>query len=63
MKPVTVTGKWDHHRQTITANEMQTRSLDKTTDFEPVYSLKGKITIKGIRKFIHLAFHQFGTFN
>ncbi|MEO2075010.1 MAG: ATP-dependent DNA helicase RecG [Bacillus sp. (in: firmicutes)] len=57
---ITVTGKWDAHRQTITANEMQTGPYAKTKDFEPVYSLRGKLTAKGMRKFIHLAFQQYG---
>jgi ATP-dependent DNA helicase RecG len=57
---ITVTGKWDAHRQTITANEMQAGPNAKTKDFEPVYSLRGKLTIKGMRKFIHLAFQQYG---
>ena len=57
---ITVTGKWDAHRQTITANEMQAGPNAKSKDFEPVYSLRGKLTIKGMRKFIHLAFHQYG---
>ncbi|MDR6124217.1 ATP-dependent DNA helicase RecG [Bacillus sp. SLBN-46] len=57
---ITITGKWDAHRQTITANEMQAGPNAKTKDFEPVYSLRGKLTIKGMRKFIHLAFQQYG---
>lgn len=39
---ITVTGKWDAHRQTITANEMQTGHNTKANDFEPVYSLREK---------------------
>jgi len=57
---ITVTGKWDAHRQTITANEMQIGHNTKATEFEPVYSLRGKVTTKGMRKFIHLAFQQYG---
>ncbi|MDF2856665.1 MAG: ATP-dependent helicase [Neobacillus sp.] len=57
---ITVTGKWDAHRQTITATEMQAGNNTKPKDFEPVYSLKGKITTKGMRKFISVAFGQFG---
>lgn len=57
---ITVTGKWDQHRQTITGNELQMGSNQKNNAFEPVYLLKGKLTMKGIRKFINLAFHQFG---
>ncbi|MGF6951166.1 ATP-dependent DNA helicase RecG [Neobacillus sp. B4I6] len=59
---ITVTGKWDAHRQTITANEMQSGTNAKTKDFEPVYSLRGKLTTKGIRKFISIAFQQYGHF-
>jgi len=59
---VTVTGKWDAHRQTITANELQIGPNRKQNDFEPIYSLKGKITTKGMRKFIGLALQQYGGF-
>lgn len=59
---ITVTGKWDAHRQTITANEMQSGTHSKANGFEPVYSLRGKITTKGMRKFIMLAFKQYGQF-
>jgi ATP-dependent DNA helicase RecG len=59
---ITVTGKWDAHRQTITASEMQAGPNGKIKDFEPVYSLRGKITNKGMRKFIYLAFQQYGQF-
>lgn len=59
---VTISGKWDAHRQTITANEFQAGSSTKQNDFEPVYSLRGRLTTKGIRKFISLAFQQFGSF-
>lgn len=57
---ITVTGKWDAHRQTITANEVQLGTNAKVNEFEPVYSLRGKITTKGMRKFISLAFQQYG---
>ncbi|WP_066318436.1 ATP-dependent DNA helicase RecG [Bacillus sp. FJAT-29814] len=58
---ITVTGKWDAHRQTITANEVQLGTNTKVNQFEPVYSLRGKITTKGMRKFISLAFQQYGS--
>ncbi|MEH7122903.1 ATP-dependent DNA helicase RecG [Bacillus sp. JJ1773] len=58
---VTVTGKWDQHRQTITASELHVGSVIKSKDFEPVYAVKGKVTVKGLRRFISLAFSQFGT--
>lgn len=58
---VTVTGKWDQHRQMVTASEIHIGSSVKSKDFEPVYTVKGKITVKGLRRFINLAFSQFGS--
>ncbi|MHC0037203.1 ATP-dependent DNA helicase RecG [Pseudoneobacillus sp. C159] len=58
--PITVTGKWDKFRQTITANEMKKADSIQAKDFEPVYHLKGNLTMKGIRRFVQLAFSQFG---
>jgi ATP-dependent DNA helicase RecG len=57
---VTITGKWDQHRQTITANEMAVGSYQKEKEFEPVYAVKGKVTVKVIRRLIHNAFVQYG---
>jgi ATP-dependent DNA helicase RecG len=57
---ITITGKWDKYRQTITANEMKKAGTLQTKDFEPVYHLKGNLTVKGIRRFIQLAFSQYG---
>jgi ATP-dependent DNA helicase RecG len=60
-EPITVTGKWDQHRQTITANEMKIATVAKVTEFVPVYHIKGNITVKGLRKFIHLAISKYGS--
>ncbi|MFE8699038.1 ATP-dependent DNA helicase RecG [Cytobacillus sp. FJAT-54145] len=57
---ITVTGKWDQHRQTITASEAKLGSVVQTKDFEPVYAVRGSVTVKGIRRFINLAFSQYG---
>ncbi|MBB6443798.1 ATP-dependent DNA helicase RecG [Bacillus benzoevorans] len=57
---VTVSGKWDSHRQLITANEMKIGGTLGSNDYEPVYAVKGSITMKGIRRFIKLAFSQYG---
>jgi ATP-dependent DNA helicase RecG len=57
---ITITGKWDQHRQTISANEFHNGVPVQNNNFEPVYALKGSLTMKGIRKFISLAFHQCG---
>ncbi|MFZ0446829.1 MAG: ATP-dependent DNA helicase RecG [Bacillus sp. (in: firmicutes)] len=57
---ITVSGKWDSHRQAITANEIKTGSSTNTKDFEPIYAIKGNITVKAIRRYISLALSQFG---
>jgi ATP-dependent DNA helicase RecG len=57
---ITVTGKWDQHRQTITANEMTVGEQVKSQNYKPVYAVKGKMTVKTIRRLIKLAFSQFG---
>lgn len=57
---ITVSGKWDSHRQMITANEMKIGGALGNNDYEPVYNVKGSITMKGIRRFIKLAFSQYG---
>jgi ATP-dependent DNA helicase RecG len=59
--PITVTGKWDQHRQTITANEMKKVGSSQKKEFEPVYHIKGNLTVKGLRRFIQLAITQYGT--
>jgi ATP-dependent DNA helicase RecG len=59
--PITVTGKWDQHRQTITANEMKKVGNSQKKEFEPVYHIKGNLTVKGLRRYIQLAINQYGT--
>jgi ATP-dependent DNA helicase RecG len=56
---VTVTGKWDQHRQTITVSEISFTPYSVDKEIEPVYSVKGKVTVKGMRRFISLAFKQY----
>ncbi|MCA1030034.1 ATP-dependent DNA helicase RecG [Bacillus timonensis] len=58
-QPITLTGKWDQHRQTITVSEISFSPYSKTNDVEPVYSTKGKINVKGMRRFIALALQQY----
>ncbi len=52
---VTVTGKWDKHRQTITVQQLSFGPKKEQSGIEPVYSIKGKLTVKGIKKFVSLA--------
>lgn len=57
---VTVTGKWDRHRQTITGSECHIGENRQEKEYEPVYSIKGSMTVKGLRRYIGNAFKQFG---
>jgi ATP-dependent DNA helicase RecG len=57
---VTITGKWDQHRQTITASQMTVGPYSRDKEYEPVYNVKGKVTVKQIRRLIKNAFSQFG---
>lgn len=55
----TVTGKWDKNRQTITAQEVIFGPRKEISGIEPVYSVKGKLTVKGMRKFISVAIKEY----
>ncbi|MBS4193947.1 ATP-dependent DNA helicase RecG [Lederbergia citri] len=57
---ITVTGKWDKHRQTITGQDIKIGSQTETADFEPVYPVKSPITVKALRRFIVQAFNEYG---
>lgn len=59
---VTITGKWDRHRQTITGSECHIGSYRAEQEFEPVYSVRGSINVKQMRRFISNAFNQFGSY-
>ncbi|OIJ09865.1 ATP-dependent DNA helicase RecG [Anaerobacillus arseniciselenatis] len=57
---VTLTGKWDQHRLTLTVNECKIGASTQTDRYEPVYSVGGKVTVKSLKKMIHTAIEQFG---
>ncbi|MFP3124109.1 ATP-dependent DNA helicase RecG [Ectobacillus funiculus] len=59
---VTITGKWDQHRQTISVTEVHFGALVRQQDVEPVYSIKGKLTVKQMRRFISHALQQYGQY-
>lgn len=56
---VTITGKWNKHRQQITVQEMKFGVQKRDQLIEPVYSVKGELTTKKMRRFIYLAMKQF----
>lgn len=58
---VTVTGKWDAYALSITVNDLKFGPLERTDAYEPVYSVKGGLTSKGLRKIIRAALERYGS--
>ncbi|WP_054708422.1 ATP-dependent DNA helicase RecG [Bacillus sp. JCM 19041] len=58
---VTVTGKWDAHRLSITGSELKLGVVERKGDVEPVYHSSGKITSKQMQKWIAMAIEMFAT--
>ncbi|TLS37329.1 ATP-dependent DNA helicase RecG [Pseudalkalibacillus caeni] len=56
---VTVTGKWDQHRMTLTVFEVKFSPFNPEQTIEPVYHAGGKVTVKAIRKSIRTALNQY----
>lgn len=56
---VTITGKWDQHRQTISVSELHFGPVVRRQEVEPVYSVKGKLTVKQMRRFIEQALKEY----
>ena len=56
---ITVSGKWDQHRQTITVNQYKTGPHQQMEEFESVYATKGKLTSKSIRRYIKEALKHY----
>ena len=52
---VTVTGKWDRGRQSISASNFNAGPKDGQANFEPVYSLKGVMHQKTFRRYMRSA--------
>jgi ATP-dependent DNA helicase RecG len=56
---VTITGKWDKHRQTVNVSEMKTGEVTRSQELKPLYHTKGEVTTKGLMRFIQNAFDQY----
>lgn len=59
---VTVTGKWDRGRQVINGTKITFGTKDEQADFEPVYSVKGKLSQTKFRHFMRQALDQYGCY-
>ncbi|ANC76827.1 ATP-dependent DNA helicase RecG [Fictibacillus phosphorivorans] len=56
---LTVTGKWDRNKMTITVSDVHFGTFSDDHKIEPVYSVKGSLYGKTMRKIIDSAFRQF----
>ncbi|WP_240732955.1 ATP-dependent DNA helicase RecG [Jeotgalibacillus sp. S-D1] len=59
---ITVTGKWDRHRQMITAQTFKLGPQQGEEEFSPVYPLKGAMTNRVLKKLIHQALNRSESF-
>ncbi len=49
---IQVTGKWDQHRMTLNAVEVRMGGQEREHLVEPVYSVRGNLTMRQMRKFV-----------
>ncbi|KIL47679.1 ATP-dependent DNA helicase RecG [Jeotgalibacillus campisalis] len=56
---ITVTGKWDRHRQIITAQTYKLGPQQGEEEFSPVYPLKGSMTNRTLKKLIQQALKHY----
>lgn len=57
---ITVSGKWDKHRQTITCSHIVFGPHQQVTPFLPVYPVKGNVTVSALRRYIENALKKYG---
>ncbi|WP_240375266.1 ATP-dependent DNA helicase RecG [Bacillus piscicola] len=57
---VTLTGKWDKYKLTITVQDVSFGMPDPTKQIEAVYSITGKVTMKQLRRAIGMALDTYG---
>lgn len=56
----TLTGKWDAHRLQITVSHYQKGTPDHEAEINPVYSIKGKMTINRLKNTIKRVINEYG---
>ncbi len=57
---VTLTGKWDAHKMTLTVNDIKFGLQPQDESIDPIYPVKGEMSVKQVRRLIKLAFNQYG---
>ncbi|WP_268963943.1 ATP-dependent DNA helicase RecG [Pseudalkalibacillus berkeleyi] len=61
-QPVTITGKWDQHRLTVTGQHVTFGLQESTDKIEPIYSIKGDWTVKRVRNVVHQTVQQYSQY-
>lgn len=56
---LTITGKWDRNKMTLTVSDVHFGTFSEDRKIEPVYSVKGTLHGKTMRKIISQAFKQY----
>ncbi|WP_236628103.1 ATP-dependent DNA helicase RecG [Sporolactobacillus terrae] len=56
---VTITGKWERNRATLTATDFHKGEPDQNAQWAPVYPVKAGVSVKRIRTLVRQAFKQF----
>ncbi|OZM58564.1 ATP-dependent DNA helicase RecG [Lottiidibacillus patelloidae] len=59
---VTLTGKWDQHKSTLTVNQYKLTPHQGEQELQPIYSVKSLMKIHTLRKFIVQAFKQYAEY-
>lgn len=57
---VTVTGKWDQHRKTITVDVWKKGEQEESESISPIYSVKGNVKVKLIKQLIRSVMIEYG---
>ncbi|MDM5338035.1 ATP-dependent DNA helicase RecG [Fictibacillus enclensis] len=57
---VTLTGKWDAHKMTLTVNDIKFGIQPQDESIDPVYPVKGEMSVKQVRRLIKMGFSQYG---
>ncbi|MDA3130653.1 ATP-dependent DNA helicase RecG [Aliibacillus thermotolerans] len=57
---ITITGKWDQYKLSMTVNEVQMKRPSKSNTIQPVYARGKQVTVKQLRRYIRLAIDAVG---
>ncbi|WP_091271114.1 ATP-dependent DNA helicase RecG [Alteribacillus persepolensis] len=56
---ITVSGKWNKHKLTITVQDFKQGEPDPTQELQPVYSASGSVSVKQLRRYMKTALSEY----